>query len=136
MDAFGNTEIKDFEFSPEPKRFRLYKGDNEFVFSAAPALPLGMLAATAKLSNINIKDADLEPFLAFFDSILIGDSVSTMREYAASKERPLGVQHIGPLVNWLLEAYGLRPTEASSPSSIGSADDVSTNSTDGVPVAE
>lgn len=136
MDDFGNTTIKDFEFSPEPKRFRIYKGESEFVFHAAPALPIGMLPSMVNMSKMNVKDAQLETLLSFFDEVLLDDSVAKMREYAESKTRPLGVEHITPIITWLLEAYGLRPSVPSLPSSLGSTDDDSMSSTDGVQVEE
>lgn len=136
MDDFGNVGIKEFEFSPEPKRFRLYKGESEFVFHAAPALPIGMLPSMVNMAKMNVREAQLEVLLEFFDAVLIDNSVAKMREYAESKTRPLGVEHITPIITWLLEAYGLRPQVPSLPSSPGSAGDDSTSSTDGVQAEE
>lgn len=130
VDTNGIVEVKDFEFDPTPKRFRLYKGD-DFIFEAMPALPLGLASSATKLGE-TLKNGDLTQLLKFFDEILLEESAQKMREYADSKTKPLGANQIMPIIMWLLEEYGLRPTQPSSPSSTPSGDDGITSSTAGV----
>jgi hypothetical protein len=129
MDVNGQVEIADFSFSPEPKRFRI----NDDVFECAPELPLGTFAKIAgmKLDRASLTELGIEPMLQFFDELFIGDSSERFRGRVHDKTRPIGMRHIQKIMPWLLEVYGLRPTEPSehfspSPESAG------TTSTGGV----
>lgn len=135
VDVNGIPRIKDFEFSPEPKRFRMYKGDS-FVFEAAPALPIDALSRISNLGKNVAEPEQIESVFTFFELILFPDSANELRIRRESKEKPLGVQHLMPIVEWLVEEYGLRPTQPSSLSSTGSTAADSTPLTDGVSVEE
>lgn len=123
----GKVEIVDFSRPPEPKRFRI----NDDIFEAAPELPLGTMEIAANISAARIKDEGVEPILEFFDAILFDQSAARLRERAKSKTEPIGLAHLMPIINWLLEAYGLRPTQPSENSS-GSPSETGTSLTDGV----
>jgi hypothetical protein len=126
-DNNGVIEIKDFSFSLEPKRFRI----NSDVFEACPALPLNMASTLARFKDLTAVDAD-EKLLEFFDAILLDGSAMRFRERASSKTEPIPMTALMPIINWLLEEYGLRPTVPSVPSSDTSESaDGSTPSTDG-----
>lgn len=133
MDQNGKVEIADFSFAPEPKRFRI----NDDIFECSPELPLGVLEMAANL-NINketLKTEGIEPVLKFMDEIFIGDSGQRFRERTRDKARPISLRHINAIIPWILEVYGLRPTEPSESSST-SPDSTGTTSTDGAPHEE
>jgi hypothetical protein len=115
MDLDGLTEIADFSFSPEPKRFRI----NDDVFECSPELPLGVLARAAKMKmdRDTLERDGIEPILAFFDEVFIGTSSQRFRLRVDSKTNPIGMRHILKILPWLLEVYGLHPTEPSESSS-------------------
>ena len=134
----GLITIKDFEFSPNPKSFRMYAGD-EFIFQAMPAIPIGLLDRLKELRMIGTDSDDAaEKVLGFFDQVLIPESAIELRKRATEPgPYPFGVNHMHPIMEWLLEEYGMRPTQPSSDSSNGSmTDPSSTNSTDGAPAEE
>lgn len=125
----GEIEMKDFSFSLEPKPFRIAPD----VFYAAPALPFGIGATVAKFKDMAADDAP-ERMLQFFDAILLDESAARMRQRATSKIEPIPMTLCMPIINWLLEEYGMRPTQPSEPSSSTSgATDDSTSSTAGAP---
>lgn len=129
MDGTGLAEIIDFSFSPEPKRFRV----NNDVFECSPELPLGVLARAAKMKmdRETLERDGLEPILGFFDEVFIGDSSQRFRARVDDKANPIGMRHILKILPWLLEVYGLRPTEPSESSS-PSPESAGTTSTGGV----
>jgi hypothetical protein len=127
--------IKDFSHSLEPKKFRI----NDDVFEASPEMPLGMIQDLAKfmVSRDELSGKGLEVLLELFDALLFDASAAKFRERTKDKEKPIGVSHAIEIVPWLLEQYGLRPTQPSSPSSNGSDDGITgTNLTDGRSLAE
>jgi hypothetical protein len=115
VDDNGNVDIIDFSFSPEPKRFQI----NDDIFECSPELPLGIMAraASMKFDAETLRVKGIEPILEFFDEVFIGDSSQRFRARVNNKERPIGLRHVIKILPWLMEAYGLRPTEPSQPSS-------------------
>lgn len=115
MDEHGNLDIIDFSFSPEPHRFRI----NDDVFECTAELPLSALVEVAnmKFDIGTLKDVGLEPVLKFFDTVMLDDSAKRFRERVDSKTQPIGMRHVMKIIPWLLEVYGMRPTEPSTPSS-------------------
>lgn len=142
--------VKRFEFSPEPKRFTLYEND-PFTFEAMPTIPVWVGAALADVQNVGFGGSaakGVDAVLGVFDAILSVDSAWMMRVRASApsdddsdevkeikKKYPLGLPMLMPIIQWLLESYGLRPTQPSENSVEQSADDGSTSSTAGVPAA-
>lgn len=122
-------EIVDFSFSLTPKRFRV----NDDVFLAAPELPLNILSIVGRFKNITADTPDVdERLLEFFDAVLLDASAQRMRERARSKDTPMPFQVMMPIIQNLMERYGLRPTVPSSPSpSTSESVDGSTTSTAG-----
>lgn len=133
MDRDGQTEIADFSFSIEPKCF-VINGD---VFECSPELPLDVMekAAKMKMDRETMQREGMEPVLAFFDEVFIGDSAQRFRARVRDKERPIGIRHIVKILPWLMEEYGMRPTEPSESSS-PSPESVGTTSTDGPSLTE
>lgn len=145
-----DLDFKDFslpEAELQPKRFRV--GDDTFTAPPLIApLTLAELAGMAgRFGDMTGEDGTiqagqmktlLEAFGDFFLQLLSADDQSGERFKARllSTQNPLDLQRqVIPIVFWLLEVYGLRPTQASSTSANGS-DDAGPGSTDGAPNAE
>lgn len=115
------VEIRNFTNRDETIKFQIY----EHVLEAAPELPLGAMSQIAKLQNIRNsidEEGGLESILDILSIFVLDDSMAIIRGMVNDKRRPFGVRHMTELVPWLLEEYGLRPTQPSSPSSTGSVD--------------
>lgn len=124
-------EIRDFTNRDTTIKFKIY----EHVLEAAPELPLGAMTQIAKLQNLRsaIDENGLESILDILDIFVLDDSMQIIRGMVNDKKKPFGVRHMMELVPWLLEEYGLRPTQPSSPSSTGLVDgETGTSSMDGV----
>lgn len=135
MDVDGNTEIKDFTIVVKPKRFRV--GDD--MFQAPGVIGLTTMEELAKVgtgfTQLNPKEM-VERVKAVFDLVLEDDSAARFRQRMESKTEALDVkQQVLPILLWLLEEYGLRPTQPSTPSSTGPDGD-GTSSTPGAPPTE
>ncbi|OFW55848.1 MAG: hypothetical protein A2Y75_05385 [Candidatus Solincola sediminis] len=131
--AKGIVPIKEFDYCGEPLQFKL--GDE--VFYAAPDLPKGALELSIGLSRLNLSsDEGLQPFLDFLEEVLLDDSARRIIERFNSKERTIGIRTMHAITMWLLEEYGLRPTQPSLPSSNASSGSDGTSSTDGASHAE
>lgn len=133
-DSNGVVTVKDFAFSVEPKRFKLYTED-PYVFEAPPTLPLGVLEEAAGMASINVRETGVvQKILDFFDMLLVPASAHELRLRATKPTPfPFGAPHLQPVIEWMLESYGLRPTQPSLPSSSGSTADDSMSSTAGAP---
>ena len=136
VDTNGFVEIKDFELNPQPKRFKLYQGD-DFIFEAPPSLPLYAMADASKLQAAGFSPETIPLIIEFFTNILLPESATEFRKRATAAHRfPIGIDTLPLLMNWFLEAYGLRPTQPSSDSSSTSEVGDGTSSTAGVPSTE
>jgi hypothetical protein len=125
--------IKDFTEHHERLLFRI-DGDE---FEAARALPGKVLARFAS-RFADIEKAGHEQQLdAIGDAlgmVLLPDSNARFQKRLEDLENPIGLEQAGRVIEWLLEHYGMRPTEPSSDSSTGHPSPESgTNSTDAAP---
>lgn len=128
MDTTGLPEIKDFSLPTKDRPFKI-EGD---VYRAVPGIPLQLMASMKKFSdlkNLSEKDDALEGLLSVFDEILFAESATLFRKRVS--ERIITIDHVKPLIEWLMEGWGARPTEPSSDSSEASTTVDGTNSTDG-----
>lgn len=125
-----HVEIKNFQLNVEPIPFRL--SDTTPMLYAVPDLPLSMIQSLSKFRNItkNSDEFDEESLLLIFEELLTDEAMGQLRELVQRKI--FGVKAMMTVIPWLLEQYGLRPTQPSSPSSSGSGDDgTGTSSTAG-----
>lgn len=136
MDADGNPEIKDFSLKVSTHRFK-FNGDE--VYEAPAVIPFDALTNLGKMSgrftNITTMEPDklVELLGEVFDGILLPDSARRLKDRLTDRENSIDVmRQVIPALNWLLEEYGLRPTEPSPPSSTGPSDG-GTSSTAGAP---
>jgi hypothetical protein len=131
----STVKIKDFSHSLEPKQFEI-NGD---IFLATPELPLGIMQDMVRFRNIReqLEEEGLEPVLRLLDALLFDESAERFRARVKDKQRPIGITHVMEIIPWLMEEYGLRPTQPSQPSSSGSSDETTgTSSTAGRSLAE
>jgi|SRR5690349_13067450 len=127
--------IKDFTVRDTTIKFKIY----DEIFEASPELPLGMMQQMVKLRSLRdtVDEVGLDGVLDIVDMFILDESMERIRQMVNDKRKPFGVRHLQEIVPWLLEQYGLRPTQPSSNSSTGSLDgETGTSSTDGVQPAE
>jgi hypothetical protein len=110
--------MKDFTRERHRLQFTI-DGD---IFEAAPALPGKTLTEFAKRFT-DVSDANLEDRLDIFaealNMVLLPDSAALFSKRFEDLARPIELEQASDVIVWLLEAYGLRPTQPSSPSSSG-----------------
>lgn len=128
------VEFKDFSRPPRQVKFKVGQQD----YDAMPALPLGMavdLGLLAKSLATGEIAEKIQVMWELFDGLLQGDGGSRLKTQAYDKQDPLDLTQTMSIIAWLLEVYGLRPTEPSSDSLSGESP-TGTSSTDGAPHAE
>lgn len=128
------TTIKDFTAKRERLLFRI----DDDVFEAARDLPGKVLARFAGRFNDVEKDSPERQIEAISDGlgmVLLPESNALFQKRLEDLENPIGLEQAGGVIEWLLEHYGMRPTEPSSDSSTGPASPASgTSSTDAPPL--
>lgn len=131
MDENGATTVADFSLSLDPHPFRV----NADLFHIIPQIPLG-LVSDVLVAIKGARQADGSPdiggMLKIYDILLTDDCTDRFRERMSSKKEPIGHEQLMRITNWALEKYGLRPSEPSVPSALGSdGEETSITSTDG-----
>lgn len=132
-----STRFKDFSKKREPVEFKI----DDDLFVAPPVLPIPTmqeLAETAESIKTEKNNAALfAKITSIFDAVLTDTSARRFRERISSKEEPVDIEQLVDIMLWLLEEYGLRPTQPSSDSSSGALSVTSgTLSTAGAPSVE
>jgi hypothetical protein len=124
------TPVKDFSRERKRLTFRI---DND-VFEAATALPGKTLARfAARFADIETMTVDkqLDAFADALGMVLLPESNALFQKRLDDLQQPIELDQASDVIQWLLEQYGLRPTEPSSPSSTGLPSPASgTSSTD------
>lgn len=124
------TPVKDFT---RPRERLLFRIDSD-VFEAATALPGKTLSRFAKrfaTVESTPPDQQLDAFTDALGMVLLPESNALFQKRLDDLERPIELEQASDVIQWLLECYGLRPTEPSSPSATGPASPASgTSSTD------
>lgn len=123
------------------KRKRLDFTIDTDTFEAAPALPGDIYAEFVTLYN---STAGTDTYQEQHDLLkralqlaLHDDSYQRFTDRLKDKTRPIDDDQMADVVLWLLEEYGMRPTQPSQPSSDGPASPESgTSSTENTPPAE
>lgn len=128
------TPVKDFSRKRERLVFRI----DEDIFEAATALPGNVLAQFAtRFSNIESipLDQQLKVFADALGLVLLPESNGRFQKRLDDLENPIELEQASDVIQWLLERYGLRPTEPSSDSSTGPQSPApGTSSTDAPPL--
>lgn len=124
------TPVKDFSRKRERLVFRI----DDDIFEAATALPGKTLSRFAtRFADIEKTpfDKQLDVFADALGMVLLPESNARFQKRLDDLENPIELEQASDVITWLLERYGLRPTEPSSDSSTGPASPVSgTSSTD------
>jgi len=105
------------------------------VFDAYPALPgLVVLEFSERASAIDTEatgDAAKKELLRSLELVLQPESFALFSRRLADYAKPIDLRQVNKIIPWLMEQYGLRPTEPSSSSSSGEPNpDDGTSSTD------
>lgn len=111
---------RDFSKPREPIYFTL---DGER-FDSTPAIPGGTLAEFAtRFSGEDGTDRppleQIQAYLSALELVLVPESYDRFHARLSDRERPVELDQAADVILWLLEQYGLRPTQPSSPSSDG-----------------
>lgn len=126
-----SVRVADFSFTPSPIRFTM---DGE-TYHCRKVLPLGayedvmdmvsesnVANGTGVVSKNDLRTA-LDQVAAVFAIVLTDESIGRFKERLLGRDDPLDLkEQVVPAMHWVLEQYGLRPTEPSSDSSTGSDD--------------
>lgn len=116
-----DEDVKDFT---TPKRTIKFKIDDD-VFEAAPEIAAGLMLEFAseadRLDEQSLASADaMHIMTTLMQALLLPQSFTVFKSRLSDQLHPIGVQTFADVVSWLLEQYGLRPTESDSESSPGS----------------
>lgn len=117
----GEIEIKDFTL--KVKRFGFKVDNDTFIAHAALGLPaMQELSKVTKNLGEAVTSGDYTPITDVFTELLEEASARrfTARVVSKGAEAIDVKKQLLPILYWLLEKYGLRPTQLSSESSTGS----------------
>lgn len=114
-------------------------------FKLYPEIPLdSMMGIVEFAKNKDNADSSAEKFkqlLSLLEAVMYPEDYDKFirRTKPGTREspntNPIGLRHVMNMLPWLMEVYGLRPTQQSSASADGSKE-TDTNSTEGVSVTE
>lgn len=128
--------MKDFTRKRSPVTFRI---DND-LFEAAAALPGETLVQFAKRFSDVGGTADTDRLNVILDAlsmVLLPESAARFTKRFSDLENPIELDQASDVIVWLLERYGLRPTQPSSSSATGPQSlESGTSLTDGQPHQE
>lgn len=132
------VDFKDFTVAKKYIGFKI--GDDKFIAYARLGIPtiqaLVAAAGTMEKAQSEKDEKAFEGLFTVFDEVLLPEHAKRFRERAMSKgAETIDVQReLMPAIYYLLECYGVRPTQPSSGSSSGSLSGTSgTTSTAGAP---
>ncbi len=118
-DPTNAPPAKDFSKKRTPIRF-VIDGDT---FEAAPAIAAETLCEFAGLyeqaSGAKGLAETYRLLTTVLEMTLMPDSWQRLHERLGDRVEPIELDQLSSVVEWLLEAYGLRPTQLPSPSSGG-----------------
>lgn len=114
---------------------------DEDQFEAALALPAETFVEfTVRFNEYTEADGWAENFKALdtaLELVLLTDSYTRLHARFSDKEHPVEIEQMADIIMWLLEQYGLRPTQPSSDSSDGQpSPEPGTSSTESSPAEE
>ncbi len=110
--------MKSFTRDRHPIEFEI---DGE-KFDAVQAIPADVLMdMTNGFQNMDEGDtkASINAMLTVLEKFLLPNSFRRFRERMGSQEQPIELPQVEEVVLWLMEQYGMRPTEQSSVSADG-----------------
>lgn len=117
----NDVRFKDFSKKRQPIYFILDgvtpEGER---FDCYPALALPSLQEIALIAGNMTQETITESFTEFFAVVLQPESAARMESKLKDRQNPLEVEQANEIMSWLMEVYGLRPSQPSSGSSDGS----------------
>jgi len=125
------VEIKEFGVEDTPKPFKIH-GVTYYILGDLPLTLVDSLAKwQSKGIHQSILDGGKNMLMELIAEFMVDESYARFKEGVDRKE--IGLRIIIDMIPWMLEQYGLRPTQPSSPSLDGSDDgETGISSTDGV----
>jgi hypothetical protein len=139
-------EVKNFALELKNLVFKVDAGDDAERFEAPPIIPPVILVRLAEQSKFAQDRSDMDKMLhaiaEIFRLMLLPESgerfAARLIDPEISRAKPVDLnRQVLPIMHWLLEEYGLRPTQPSSDSSTSSdGPESGTDSTAGAPPAE
>lgn len=139
-------EVQFKSFSKPRPKIEFDCGPDAEVFEAYPVMPPAglqeMISIVRQVRSISTDDAErsnraLKILDDFFELVLVDESIDRFKKKMQDKKSGVQLDDIMDIFHWLIERYGLRPTESPSPSSTGSpSGDGGTSSTGGAQLAE
>lgn len=131
----GIARFKDFTGDAEPIQFKIH----DEVFTAFEDIPLKHMGKLTDIgSDLQSGDgtAAINRLLRLFEKLLVPESyVRFQAAVNGESTTSIGISRIKAIIPWLMEQYGLRPTEASSGSGDTSSES-GASSTDGAAPGE
>lgn len=116
-----NVRFRDFSKKRTPVNFILDNGTAEGErFECYPALALPSLQEITTIAEAMTAENATESFAEFFRVVLQPESADRMENKLKDRMNPLDPEQANDVMSWLMEVYGLRPTQPSSDSSDGS----------------
>lgn len=118
------TEIRDFSKKRKDISFRV----DDDLFHAARGVPAEVLLDFASefsgMETSATVDQQLKAFRSMLEVVLLPDSLTRFNERMRDRANPIEIDQVEEIVTWLMEQYGLRPTEQPSSSQGGPPDPV------------
>jgi hypothetical protein len=122
MTATQDVAVGDgiMDFSEEHPKIPRFKIDGD-VFECVPGLPVLSLIDFATMAD-EVSKSELDEkmrnlFIQMFNLLLVDESAELFIARLADKKRPITLAQANRLLPWVMEEYGLRPTEPSDSSS-------------------
>ncbi|MDK1473611.1 hypothetical protein QNO07_09285 [Streptomyces sp. 549] len=112
-------DIRDFTTARKSIRFRV---DSD-VFDAVPDIPAQTLLDFAmEMEHAgDSPDQAIRAMVKVVDILLTQESAALFKARMSNPDNPISAQQLKDIMPWLLEQYGMRPTEPSSDSPTGPA---------------
>lgn len=131
------ADIRDFTKQRDDISFRV----DDDVFHAARGVPAEVLMDFAsQFSGMSLAtpvDEQLKAFRGVFELVLLPESLERFNVRMRDRANPIDIEQCEQIITWLMERYGLRPTELPSSSPGGPQSPVTgTTSTVSTPGAE
>ena len=113
------AEIRDFTKKRDDISFRV----DDDMFHAARGVPADVLMDFAtQFSGMSLStpvDEQLKAFRGVLELVLLPESLQLFNARMRDRENPIEIDQVEQIITWLMEKYGLRPTEPSSDSPPG-----------------
>lgn len=132
------VKYKDFSLSPEPVIMRIAPDE----FRCYPEIPLDVMIEVAEMAASQATGVErIHQLRELLEGVMEPEAYAVFqaRMRKGTQEEPnlnpIGMRHIREILPWIMEVYGLGPTQESD-SSVDGSDSEDDSSTDGVSPTE